>query len=238
MAEIDMVAVGGESRWPGLGLGAHQDEPRFRRRDWFMLPAAGFLFLFLAYPLVLGIWMSFTDARIGRRGNFIGLENYAWLVEDDSFINATVFTIAYTGDREHFKFAIGLYLAILLNKKIPFRSLVRSMILIPFIVPTVLSAIAFWWIFDPQFSIVSWSLRKLGLISTNVDFLGVPLHAPGGGSSPSTSGAAFPSSRSPFSAGLQTVPMSLTKPRPSTAPVPGRCSGPSPIRFSLRSSRS
>ena len=44
--------------------------------------------------------------------------------------------------------------------------------LIPFIVPTVLSAIAFWWIFDSQFSIISWSLRKLGLISTNIDFLG------------------------------------------------------------------
>src|SRR6185436_1490445 len=43
---------------------------------WFMLPAAGFLFLFLAYPLGLGIWMSFTDTRIGRTGTFIGLENY------------------------------------------------------------------------------------------------------------------------------------------------------------------
>ena len=179
MAEIDMVAVGGVPA-PGLGLGPHQDEPRFVGA-LFMLPAAGFLVLFLAYPLVLGIWMSFTDARIGRSGNFIGLENYAWLIDDDSFINATVFTIAYTAIASTFKFAIGLYLAILLNKKIPFRSLVRSMILIPFIVPTVLSAIAFWWIFDPQFSIVSWSLRKLGLISTNVDFLGVPLHAQASG---------------------------------------------------------
>ncbi len=40
---------------------------------WFMLPAAGFLLLFLAYPLGLGIWMSFTDARIGRSGEFFGL---------------------------------------------------------------------------------------------------------------------------------------------------------------------
>src|SRR5918911_2052497 len=63
---------------------------------WYMLPAAGFLLLFLAYPLGLGIWMSFTDARIGRSGAFIGLENYEWLLEDTSFINAPVFTIAYT----------------------------------------------------------------------------------------------------------------------------------------------
>src|SRR5829696_7637720 len=78
---------------------------------WFMIPAAGFLLLFLAYPLVLGIWMSFTDARIGRSGAFIGLENYEWLWGDDSFINATLFTISYTVVASVFKFAIGLYLA-------------------------------------------------------------------------------------------------------------------------------
>ena len=57
---------------------------------WFMIPAAGFLLLFLAYPLSLGIRMSFTDARIGRSGSFIGLENYEWLLEDPSFINAAL----------------------------------------------------------------------------------------------------------------------------------------------------
>jgi multiple sugar transport system permease protein len=144
---------------------------------WFMLPAAAFLLLFLAYPLFLGIWMSFTDARIGRPGAFIGLENYEWLLDDDAFIGATLFTIGYTVVASVFKFAIGLYLALLLNKHIPFRAIVRAVILIPFIVPTVLSAIAFWWIFDPNFSIVSWSLRKLGLISGNINFLGDPLNA-------------------------------------------------------------
>jgi multiple sugar transport system permease protein len=141
---------------------------------WFMLPAATILLLFLAYPLALGIWMSFTDVRIGRPGGFIGLENYEWLWDDQVFIGATLFTLAYTAFASVFKFAIGLYLALLLNRYIPFRAFVRAVILIPFIVPTVLSAIAFWWIFDPQFSIISWSLRKLGLLSQNIDFLGDP----------------------------------------------------------------
>jgi multiple sugar transport system permease protein len=70
------------------------------------------------------------------------------------------------------KFAVGLYLALLLNENLPFKAILRAVVLIPFIVPTVLSAIAFWWIFDAQFSIVSWSLRHLGLISSNIDFLG------------------------------------------------------------------
>src|SRR5262245_15659342 len=76
-----------------------------------------------------------------------------------------------------FKFAIALYLALLLNQHIPFKAIIRAVVLIPFIVPTVLSAIAFWWLFDSQFSIISWSLRQIGLISTNIDFLGDPWNA-------------------------------------------------------------
>src|SRR5437588_1636416 len=139
---------------------------------WFMLPAAAFLLLFLAYPLVLGVWLSFTDARIGRMGNFIGLGNYEWLWDDSIFWLSVFNTMLYTAVASAFKFAIGFYLALLLNENLPFKAIMRAVVLIPFIVPTVLSAIAFWWLFDSQFSIVSWSLRKLGLIATNIDFLG------------------------------------------------------------------
>ncbi len=139
---------------------------------WFMLPAAAFLLLFLAYPLGLGIWLSFTDARIGRGGDFVGFENYEWLWDDSVFWVSVFNTLLYTGVASVFKFAIGLYLALLLNQHMPFKAIIRAMVLIPFIVPTVLSAIAFWWIFDSQFSIVSWSLRKIGLIASNIDFLG------------------------------------------------------------------
>src|SRR6185503_20523338 len=52
---------------------------------WFMLPAVAFLVLFLAYPLGLGVWMSFTDAKIGRSGAYIGIENYDWLRDDSIF---------------------------------------------------------------------------------------------------------------------------------------------------------
>jgi multiple sugar transport system permease protein len=138
----------------------------------FMLPAAAFLLLFLVYPLGLGIWLSFTDARIGRPGEFVGLENYEWIVGDTKFQVAVFFTIFYTVVASVIKFGVGLYLALLLNQHLPFKAIIRAVVLIPFIVPTVLSAIAFWWIFDPQFSIVSWSLRQLGLLSGNINFLG------------------------------------------------------------------
>jgi multiple sugar transport system permease protein len=138
----------------------------------FMLPAAAFLILFLVYPLGLGIWLSFTDAKIGTPGEFVGLENYEWIIGDHKFQTAVFFTIFYTAVASVIKFAVGLYLAILLNEKLPFKAIIRALVLIPFIVPTVLSAIAFWWIFDPQFSVISWSLKKTGLITENINFLG------------------------------------------------------------------
>jgi multiple sugar transport system permease protein len=141
---------------------------------WFMLPALAFLILFLAYPLGLGVWLSFTDAKIGRAGNFVGLENYEWLWGDSKFRDSVFNTLFYTSVASVIKFAVGLYLALLLNNNMPFKALIRALILIPFIVPTVLSAIAFWWIFDPTFSIISFTMRKLGIISGNINFLGDP----------------------------------------------------------------
>jgi len=139
---------------------------------WFMLPAAAFLILFLAYPLGLGVWLSFTDARLGRGGEFVGIENYEYLREDSIFWLSVFNTLLYTSVASVIKFAVGLYLALLLNERLPFKAIIRAVVLIPFIVPTVLSAIAFWWLFDPQFSIISWSLKKMHLITTNIDFLG------------------------------------------------------------------
>lgn len=144
---------------------------------WFMLPAAVFLILFLAYPLGLGVWLSFTDAKIGRSGIFVGLENYDWLSDDSVFWLSVFNTMLYTIVASTVKFAVGLYLALLLNENMPFKAIIRAIVLIPFIVPTVLSAIAFWWIYDAQFSIISWSLRHIGLITDNINFLGDPWNA-------------------------------------------------------------
>ena len=144
---------------------------------WFMLPALAILVLFLAHPLGLGVWLSFTDARIGRTGAFIGIENYEWLWGDSVFWLSVFNTLLYTVVASIIKFAVGLYLAVLLNHSLPFKAIIRSVVLIPFIVPTVLSAIAFWWLYDSQFSIISWSLRQAGVITTNIDFLGDPWNA-------------------------------------------------------------
>ena len=143
----------------------------------FMLPAAVLLLLFLTYPLGLGTWLGFTDAKIGRAGEWIGLENFSFLITDSVTQLALFNTLFYTIVASILKFGLGLWLAILLNKNLPFKTFFRAVVLLPWIVPTALSAIAFWWIYDSQFSVISWVLMKLGLIHVYIDFLGDPWNA-------------------------------------------------------------
>ncbi|HTO44445.1 MAG TPA: sugar ABC transporter permease [Burkholderiales bacterium] len=143
----------------------------------FMVPAGALLLLFLTYPLGLGVFLGFTDAKVGRPGAWIGIENYQWLVTDSVFRLSVWNTFLYTFIASVAKFVLGLWLALLLNEHIPFKAYIRAIVLLPFIVPTVLSAIAFWWIYDAQFGIVSWMLERLGLIHTYIDFLGQPVLA-------------------------------------------------------------
>jgi multiple sugar transport system permease protein len=143
----------------------------------FMFPAAVLLVLFLTYPLGLGVWLGFTDAKVGRPGEWVGLENYEFLWGDAVTRLALFNTMFYTVIASVLKFFLGLWLAILLNEKLPFKTFFRAVILLPYIVPTALSAIAFWWIYDSQFSIISWVLLKMGLIDTYIDFLGDPWNA-------------------------------------------------------------
>ncbi len=143
----------------------------------FMLPAAVLLLLFLTYPLGLGTWLGFTDAKVGRPGAWVGFENFVYLVGDSVTQLALFNTLFYTVIASVFKFALGLWLAILLNKNLPFKSFFRAVVLLPWIVPTALSAIAFWWLYDAQFSVISWVLLKLGWIDHYIDFLGNPWNA-------------------------------------------------------------
>jgi multiple sugar transport system permease protein len=140
-------------------------------------PAAAFLLVFLAYPLGLGFWLGMTDATIGQPGRFVGFANFISLAHDQIFWLSVFNTTFYTVVASALKFGLGLYLALLLNRRLAMKSLIRAVVLLPFVTPTVLSAIAFWWIYDPQFSIISWSLIKLGLIHQYIDFLGQPWNA-------------------------------------------------------------
>jgi len=143
----------------------------------FVSPAVLLLIIFLAYPLILGIWLGFTNTLVGQKGEFVGLANYLSLLKDALFWKVTYFTFLYTIAAVLFKLLLGFALAIVLNRDFRAKGFVRAIVLLPWIIPTVLSAICFWWLFDTTFSAITWFLLKTGLISSRIDYLGDPTNA-------------------------------------------------------------
>lgn len=143
----------------------------------FVAPAELLLLIFLAYPLLLGLWLGFTDTLVGREGHYIGFENYISLTKDTTFWLTVFNTFLYTVVAVFLKAILGIGLAVVLNRDFKGKGLMRAIVLLPWIIPTALSAICFWWLYDSTFSGISWVLIKLGIIGGFIDFLGDPWNA-------------------------------------------------------------
>jgi multiple sugar transport system permease protein len=139
-----------------------------------MLPTVILLGLFIAHPFVNGILLSVTDTKVGVPGHFVGLDNFVKIWNDDIFQVAVYNTCLYTLVTTVFKLVLGLWLALLLNRHFRGKAFMRAFILLPFIIPTVLSTFAWKWMFDPTFSVLNWMLFHLGIITTRVNWLGDP----------------------------------------------------------------
>jgi multiple sugar transport system permease protein len=139
-----------------------------------MIPTLVLLALFIAYPFVKGVALSVTDAKVGVPGAFVGLDNFKALANDGIFREAVWNTFLYTGVTTVFKLALGLWLALLLNRHFKGKALTRAFVLLPFIIPTVLSTFAWKWMFDPTFSVINWTLFRLGLITGRINWLSDP----------------------------------------------------------------
>ncbi|HSR09817.1 MAG TPA: sugar ABC transporter permease [Thermodesulfobacteriota bacterium] len=139
-----------------------------------MLPGALLLMVFMAYPFFLGIWLALTDSVIGTLGNFIGIRNFSDLITDTVFHQTARNTFVYALVTVPFKAILGLGMALVLNNRIRFSNPIRAAVMMPWIVPTALSSLGWFMIFDPVFSPISWLLKNLGLIKQNINFLGGP----------------------------------------------------------------
>jgi len=150
-----------------------------------MLPALLLLAIFMAYPFVLGIAFALRSDKIGSPGEFVGLANFAQLLTRDTiFWNPDLTkpsviknTFYYTFFAQIGKVVLGLVLALLMNQAFRGRNLVRAALLLPYIIPTALSTLAWLWILDSTYGIISWSLKNVGLIKMNIPFLGDPFLA-------------------------------------------------------------
>src|SRR5918911_3325200 len=139
-----------------------------------LLPTIVLLGLFIAYPFFKGVELSVTDAKVGVPGQFVGLQNFVKIWNDSIFHVAVWNTCVYTGVTTVFKLALGLWLALLLNRHFRGKAWVRAFILLPFIIPTVLSTLAWKWMFDPTFSVFNWLFWKLHIINSRINWLGDP----------------------------------------------------------------
>jgi multiple sugar transport system permease protein len=139
-----------------------------------LLPTVVLLGLFIAYPFVEGVLLSVTDTRVGVPGNFVGLQNFEALWRDSIFRTAVWNTFVYTAVATVFKLGLGIWLALLLNYHFKGKAFVRAFVLLPFIIPTVLSTFAWKWMFDPTFSVINWTLFRLGIIHARINWLGDP----------------------------------------------------------------
>jgi multiple sugar transport system permease protein len=140
-----------------------------------LAPTLFILLAFLAYPFFIGLWLSVTDSEVGAIGRFVGLANYRFeFLNDRVFLQAISNTFEYTAVTTVFKLVLGLVMALVLNQAFPFQRFVRAALLLPFIVPTVLSTLAWRWMFDPTFSVINWVLTHSGLAAHGVNWFGTP----------------------------------------------------------------
>ena len=146
--------------------------------SWLMMaPPLLFLAALVGYPFCYGILLSLQDRPVAHAGTFVGLKNFATNFNDPIFWRVALNTFVYTAVATLLKMIGGLALALAMNQQFPLKNLVRALMLLPFIVPTVLSTVAWMWILDPAFSVLNWLLVAVGVPKPGPSWLGNPMLA-------------------------------------------------------------
>ena len=157
---------------------AKRRSPRWRAlgRDFvlgytLLIPLFLILFLLLAYPIASAIWITLQDKTIGMVGRFIGLENYRELLLEDPFFwqvvrNGFIFTLGSV----LLKLIVGMVMALVLNQPLLLRGLWRGLLLMPWVAPTVVTALSWRWILDLT-GVLNLILRDLGLMKSSIPWL-------------------------------------------------------------------
>jgi len=146
--------------------------------SWLMMaPPILFLMAFVGYPFFYGIALSLEDRMVAQPGTFAGLNNFIRDANDPVFWKVVSNTFIYTGIATVLKMVGGLGLALAMNQQFRMKNLIRALLLLPFIVPTVLSTVAFMWMLDPAFSVVNRVLIQFGVPKPGPSWIGSPILA-------------------------------------------------------------
>jgi multiple sugar transport system permease protein len=160
---IGSVRVGPAARASGLRVRGLLDQEWFLGPA-FVTPALLLITLLVAYPFCMAVYFALSNAFIGRPSHFVGIQNFLTLWDSDSFRQTFQNAFVFTGIAVAFKLVLGITLALLLNEQLWFKRMIRGAVLLPWVIPTALSTLGWWWMFNSLYSVVNWSGIALGVM--------------------------------------------------------------------------
>jgi multiple sugar transport system permease protein len=142
-----------------------------RLREWWeqehvfgyglIVPAIVLLVTLVAFPFGMAIYFSLSDYWVGSPGAFVGLANYRDISGNETFRQTVQNSFVFTGIALTLKIVLGVWLAMLLSRNLPFKRVIRGIVLLPFVIPTALSTLAWLWMFDSLYSVVNWTAIRM-----------------------------------------------------------------------------
>lgn len=138
----------------------------------FLLPMLLLVAGLVGYPFLQAIYMSMTEKLVGYPARFVGFANYQWLFKDLTYRQVAWNSLFYTFWAEVLKLTMGMIMAVILHQKLRAREFFRGALMIPWILPTVVTALTWALMFNPQTGAINLVLTRLGLISERVSWLG------------------------------------------------------------------
>jgi multiple sugar transport system permease protein len=143
-----------------------------------ILPALVLLAGLVAWPFLMAVYLSLSDYWVGSPGQFVGLANFREILGNEVFHQTVRNSFVFTAIALTLKTVLGVWLALLLARNLRGKRLIRGAVLLPFVIPTALSTLGWWWMFDSLYSVVNWTGIRLGLLaSPGPNWLGVPVYA-------------------------------------------------------------
>jgi len=159
-----------------------------RVREWWeqehvfgyalILPALLLIVCLVAYPFGMAIYFSLSDYWVGSPGKFIGLQNFRDILGNEIFQRVVYNSFVFAGTAVVLKTVLGVWLAMLLRRDFRFKRLIRGAVLLPWVIPTALSTLAWGWMFDSLYSVVNWTAIRVGIIDPpGPNWLGITSYA-------------------------------------------------------------
>jgi multiple sugar transport system permease protein len=143
-----------------------------------LAPAVVYMTVLVGVPFFFSLYLALSDATVGgTSASYVGLSNFVAVLQDGTIRQALTNTIVFTVVAGIFKGILGTLLAFLLIQEVRGKKLIRSLVVIPWTLPVAISALAWKWMYDPQFSAINYVGTRLHLIQGWPNWLGDPLLA-------------------------------------------------------------